>query len=1818
MSNKVTIMAPKTPVTEGSHGIAAADLPNICYLPSPVGPVPSPLPNIAKSSDSPTDYSTDVKFEGAAVCIAGSSFGKSMGDTPSSAAGGGVISANFEGPAKFAGPACMSVQVEGKGVHLVGDPMLNNCAPGPGTPNAATMAGVIQPMGGPLTINEGSDEETPNWVEVQYLYADGTGVPGAEAVIMHNSSEVARAAIDDNGWARVDLEPDQREVSVYFEKDPENVEILREPTRNPDLDLNESDYGVIWGALLGDFNENPTVAQTVLNTAISMIPLVDQALDARDLTAAFYKMIRLERYDDEWEWLGVALLLVGFIPGIGSLIKGVFKLFFDALKKNRVVKWLEVMDAFNSVSKGHVVKKLKDIQSSFDTHKKFATKQFDDILNKLENTLESLKKLGGPIRKRVDVFLPGVQKLRKKAKDKLPKALKELSEKLDNLLKQTPDKNSAKCLSRNKDAPATVQQTRAEDGVDATPPAASKTEKKTGTKDPVDVASGMMFIEETDLELIGPIPYSWSRTYRTTQSEKKGALGWGWHHSLEITLKMSDEGASTLNLPDGRSIDFRPMHIGSSIFEAVERLRIIRLATDIYRIENLEGPHYLFEHVKLGAYNSISALSDHRVDFEVRFRYGLRGELTQVIESTGKKYNLDYDGGLLRRVYGPHPEEEGRTIDLLQYRYDQEGRLLEVVDAEKASARYQYLGRSGLLTRRVDRDGFEFNYAYEGKGSTARCIRGWGKDGYLAHSLDYIDEKRTIVTNSLGAKTLYEHNGDLVLREIELNAEGDAETTREWIYNEHRWLVEEIDALGRTTRYEHDDLGNVIQTTRSDGSVETYRFDEEGRLLETQTPGGARIRWSYDGVGHLLAEIGPDQGVTRFSYDERGLMTSQQTPSGRTTSYTWNNEGLLASSALDQTHRAQLRYDRLHRAVELTDGDGGTEKRGYDLCGRCIEIRNEDGPRIELTYNKEGQIIRWHEEGRDDIRLTYSGLGQLASRTVGPTTERYEYDTEGELKTIEEKTEGSKSERRTVFKRNARGHIKELSTWYGARISYEVDAEGSISTIIHPDGGQSHIDRDGMGNITAIHWADGTSETFELDTDGRVVKALNGSGAVELKRDVFGQVVRETQGDHWVEVRRDLDGFVTNDQTSLGLLTAYNRDNRGLLSSMRTLANHRVQAIDTTPQEFDFAAQWEHNNRGHETARVSFGVRSEYAISSDGSMSSIRVQHDNAGGQPRTILRRSINRSEYKESEREAAVRDALARLAVTEFGYMGTCLLSNGVAEMCLPYELTSLYRDQIRYDWRFGAPKTQQETTDAAGRRHVYTYDANGRVSKRETPSGIWNYRYSTSGQLTRVERGDGRVVELHYDPFGRCIRRREKQREVGFVWKGGEPIHSIERRRDEDGQWDQPRRTRTWLFHPDKLELLGKLEHDGEQTTTEKTRVAISDHNRLPTALIDREGEVRWSDGKWSMPKGCFTGVTQVRTQNGLKPIQDIEVGDKVVTHPHALEESSSQASTSRTRAPAWAMSTLVASSIAVAAAAAPPSEVPSSTISPIETHEPQSVVHLKLISDDHDNHKYELEVLKPTRWAEDLVSAGGTTRLSLDELEVEGWATISSYRPIETSETPHRLVIMKLSHSSNDVYEVSFVEGGAPLRGTGGHPLYSLDRHDWVRVRDLQVGERLQTAEGAVSVEALEKVRGLHRVYNLEVEGAHEYLVGEAGVRAHNTDCGNDKVYRALAEGEDPSKGLKARNPEANVSPLSHVAGKRDSQWISTTKDKSIAVDKYGLGGHGVVEIDLKKVNNRVEDVSGGFPGKGRLDAYAKKDKEVLIEKSIPAEAMKLVE
>lgn len=105
-----------------------------------------------------------------------------------------------------------------------------------------------------------------------------------------------------------------------------------------------------------------------------------------------------------------------------------------------------------------------------------------------------------------------------------------------------------------------------------------------------------------------------------------------------------------------------------------------------------------------------------------------------------------------------------------------------------------------------------------------------------------------------------------------------------------------------------------------------------------------------------------------------------------------------------------------------------------------------------------------------------------------------------------------------------------------------------------------------------------------------------------------------------------------------------------------------------------------------------------------------------------------------------------------------------------------------------------------------------------------------------------------------------------------------------------------------------------------------------------------------------------------------------------------------------------------------------------------------------------------------------------------------------------------------------------------------------------------------------------------------------------------------VYRGLAEGEDITNGIFARAVDATNNDVQHVAGLRASQWISTTKDLRIAIERYGK--YGVVRIDLAKVNSTILDISNGTsnPLARMLNSWARNSKEVLVQKHIPKEAV----
>lgn len=86
----------------------------------------------------------------------------------------------------------------------------------------------------------------------------------------------------------------------------------------------------VWEALQGDFNPNRTMGQIGFDTAVCLVPGVDTIMDVRDLIANIIAIARAPA--SGMAWFSLLLTLIGFIPELGSVAKGVVKIVFIKLR----------------------------------------------------------------------------------------------------------------------------------------------------------------------------------------------------------------------------------------------------------------------------------------------------------------------------------------------------------------------------------------------------------------------------------------------------------------------------------------------------------------------------------------------------------------------------------------------------------------------------------------------------------------------------------------------------------------------------------------------------------------------------------------------------------------------------------------------------------------------------------------------------------------------------------------------------------------------------------------------------------------------------------------------------------------------------------------------------------------------------------------------------------------------------------------------------------------------------------------------------------------------------------------------------------------------------------------------------------------------------------------------------------------------------------------------------------------------------------------------------------------------------------------------
>lgn len=208
----------------------------------------------------------------------------------------------------------------------------------------------------------------------------------------------------------------------------------------------------LWEAIQGDFNQERSTGQIVFDTAISMIPGVDQVCDVRDIIANC-KLVNEDK-SNTWAWVALGLTLIGLFPTLGSLVKGVLKIFFlfvrrsggNAMMKavDEAMAWVitllrkrEVQKYWKSLKWDHVfaelAKAVKQVRAKVNLGE--LLKAFDRgvaLMNSLLGYVKHVPFIG--VRAQAAINL--VKGVRKQADNYMGRALKPLQDAMDEIIQR--------------------------------------------------------------------------------------------------------------------------------------------------------------------------------------------------------------------------------------------------------------------------------------------------------------------------------------------------------------------------------------------------------------------------------------------------------------------------------------------------------------------------------------------------------------------------------------------------------------------------------------------------------------------------------------------------------------------------------------------------------------------------------------------------------------------------------------------------------------------------------------------------------------------------------------------------------------------------------------------------------------------------------------------------------------------------------------------------------------------------------------------------------------------------------------------------------------------------------------------------------------------------------------------------------------------------------------------------------------------------------------------------------------------------------------
>ncbi|CAM5337478.1 putative T7SS-secreted protein [Streptomyces aurantiogriseus] len=960
-------------------------------------------------------------------------------------------------------------------------------------------------------------------------------------------------------------------------------------------------------------------------------------------------------------------------------------------------------------------------------------------------------------------------------------------------------------------------------------------ERTTDGTDPVDLASGRMFLPQTDLAVPGILPLVFTR--RTESGCTAGRfLGAAWTSTVDERLEIDAIGVIHVTA-DGLLITYPHPVPGAPTTPESGRTRTL-LARDTDGDYTVTDPHSgLTRHFTAPPgtepgddgtawLSTVTERNGHTITVD-RTEDGLPLALTH---SAGHQVKLTTTDGLVTALSLADAGEGGADLSLMGYGYE-DGNLTTVTKPSGATTTFVYDDRRRVIAW-IDSNASRYDYVYDDRD---RVIAEGGEAGHIQITLTYTEpdpetgHRTTTLTTADGHTTRH-----LIDNHCRVIATTDplGHTTRS-TYDTHGNLLTRTDPLGRTTAYTYDENDRLVAVLRPDSSRLVMKPGPFGRYTDLHGPDGSRWLQSFDERGNRVAVTDPAGHTTRYAYDARGCLTSITDALGAVTTVRCDAMGQplqVIDPAGGTTH---LQRDALGHARRVTDPTGGVTCLQWDADGNVIRREAPNGATESWTYDGEGNRLTHTDPVGGVTRFEYTHFDLLAARTQ-PNGARYEFGYDAALRLTQvTNPQGA----RWTYEYDSAGRMVSETDFDGRTLSYRLDPAGQLASRTDSLGHIISFERDQLGRVIRKD-ADGQVTTYSYDRAGRLLQASGPDSELLYMYDRRGRVKSELVDGRAMSYAYNAVGRRTRRITPTGHVTTYTYD-----------ASGRPERLTTGGSPVVFT----HDVAGRETARVFADFAAPLTVTSAWDEAGrLSASHLTAGD--RTLNSRTYS---YRPDGHLSSVSDLLSGTRTFDLDAVGqvTAVHAQGWAER-YAYDasgnLTEASWPASHPGNEATGPRTYAGTaiTRAGGVR--FEHDAIGRITLRQKTRlsrkpDTWRYEWDAENRLTSVITPDGTRWRYRYDPLGRRVAKQRLaddesvMEEVRFAWDGmtlcEQTVHHPDLPSAVALTWDH--RSGVPLSQTERI-----ITADTRQDEVDRRFFAIAtDLVGTPTELIGQDGDIAW---------------------------------------------------------------------------------------------------------------------------------------------------------------------------------------------------------------------------------------------------------------------------------------------------------------------------------------------------------------------------------------